>query len=302
MVLIVSLLYAIGLYLAFSGIAQWSRESEEFLDPVTATVFQTGLQLGMGFVLLFVTLTATPLLWRQTASPRLLRLLALIASLNMVVGLFLLFPPPLPMWPFAGVLAIGVSAMWWRWQSRWRGTGVAPSALSGVLRPRLRAGQIWFAFIKGEQETKVRPVLVMKATGKQRWLVAYFTTQEPPAGVAGEYLSLSARDLRGMDRQQWLRCADLRALQRNQLRTYVGIAPTALYQDACTNAGVSPDPLTRTLDEVTPGGDRGPFERALRQSLGVYRIGEPRKTKDDDREVSILAAQTVGVLWRRSRK
>lgn len=297
-----SILLATGLYWLLHEFGIRTRDNQQFTDPTTAEVFHIGLQLGIGVVLGFVVAIGTPLVWRQLASPVALRAVALGSSLLLVVSGTLLIPPPLLGWPVAALLALAVTVVWWQWQERWSGTGVAPSALSGVLRPHIHPGQLWFAYLTGVQEDKQRPILVLKPVGGNRWLVAYFTTQEPPATKTEEYLPVLKGTLRGLDRDQWLRVTDLRALRRNAFRTYVGLASTGLYDQACEVGAVKPDTAARTVDEDHAGAGDGPFERAWRQSLGVYRPGEPRKSAVDDRAVTDVITHTVRNLWRNPRK
>lgn len=243
---------------------------QEFAEASSEFAYRTGLRSGLGLVLLFAVTFGTPIAWRSSSSPRALRsLVYLVAQASaLACGLFIPFP-----WygsALTMVLAGTGTLVWWAWQKRWRGSGVAPSALAGVLRPALRPGQVWYAIVPGNQQTKIRPVMLVKEAGSKRWLVSYFTSQPPKTdAVAASYIALPQGRIRGLTKDNWVNVADLRALAKRQFRSYAGIAPTWLYDSVCAAAQVTPADSAITIDEDSAGGGSGPVEAILRRLLGM---------------------------------
>lgn len=245
----------------------WLTSQVDFLEPTDAEIYRSGLLAGIAFLLLFYTSTLTPLAWRRVRDPFRLRVVAYLALLGWGTGVGLIGTSPVLGWCLSVIVCGPGTLLWWTWQRSWRGVGVAPSLLAGVLRPPLHAGQVWFAFVPGTHETKKRPVLVLHPAGNNRWLVAYFTTQTPrdPA----DYLQVEPDTIRGMNRLNWAHLTDLKALQRNQFRSYVGLAPAPVYQAICVRTGAHCDPEAWLLDEDHAGAAPGPVEATLLNALGL---------------------------------
>lgn len=243
------------------------------LDYYTALVFGTGISVGVGSILIIAAAIGTPILWARISNPSTLRLVAYLTIQQVAIGTGMLAPVDWPGWYITWVLAGFGTAAWWAWQQRWRGTGVAPSPLAGILRPDIHPGQIWFAVIAGRKETKVRPVLVLNPdpNNPARWLVAYFTTQAPKFDYLDQlYVQVPSGALRGLPKDNWVSMTDTRALNRNQFRVYTGLAPTWLYQAVCEGHKVAPNPLAWTIDETAAGHGESPFQTALLHALNIH--------------------------------
>lgn len=243
------------------------------LNEYTSLVFATGLSVGIGAFLIIAATISAPLLWARLSNPRSLRLLAYLTIQQVSIGVGMLAPVNWPSWYVTWAMAGFGTAAWWAWQQRWRGSGIAPSPLAGILRPELHPGQIWFAVIAGRKETKVRPVLILNPdpNNPSRWLVAYFTTQQPKYDYIDQlYVQVPSGTLRGLPKDNWIAMTDTRALTRNQFRVYTGLAPTWLYQAVCAGHKVVANPLAWTIDELAAGHGSSPFQSALLHALNVH--------------------------------
>lgn len=244
-----------------------------FTDPNQASIFNTGINVGIGFLLLIGTLILTPLAWRRFSNPKVLTRLAYLAVLSISVGAGMLMPDVITSWWLAWWLGgLGTTA-WWTWEQRWRGSGVAPSPLAGVLRPEIHPGQIWFATVRGSKQTKVRPVIVLSSgPRKGTWYAAYFTSQAPKYENLQPYYSLiPAGIIRGIEVDNWVSLNDLRTQMRKDFRTYTGIAPTWLYEKVCNAYDIAPDSHAHTVNEERAGEAAAPTYLAVLSALGLKK-------------------------------
>lgn len=176
---------------------------------------------------------------------------------------------------------------WWSWEHRWRGVGHSPSIRAGIIRPKIHPGQIWFAYVPGEKETKNRPIMTLKQADNGRWVIAYFTTRAPKYQAQEKYfIAVKADTLRGMEKDSWINISDTKALKRGQFRTYIGLAPKALYEEVCRATNVEPDPLSWTIDENLAGESFGPMEAEFRRAIGMtHGITDPRRSVEGLRSI-----------------
>ena len=168
------------------------------------------------------------------------------------------------------VLVFAGTRTWWSVERSWRGVGHSPSLRSGIMKPHIHSGQLWFAYVPGNKETKNRPIMVLKQTDNRRWLVAYYTTQAPRYTAQEKYfIEIKSDNIRGMEKNSWINISDIKALKKNQFRTYVGLAPEDLYNKVCVASNVAGDPLAWTINESVAGGSSGPIELGFRRAIGL---------------------------------
>lgn len=261
-----------------------------FTVPSYAEIFNIGLNVGLGFVLLIGTVVLTPLLWRRFSNPKTLIKLAYLSVVLISISIGMLIPDIFAGWWIVWWLGGLSTTAWWTWNQRWRGSGVAPSPLAGVLRPELHPGQIWFSSVKGRKETKVRPVIVLSSGPRAgTWYVAYFTSQAPRnEQLEAMYLKVERGTLRGINIDNWISLADIRTLTRGDFRTYTGIAPTWLYAKVCEAYDIQPDGSAHTVDELKAGERPAPTHLAVLSALGL------RKPQTDNSQALTEATQS----WR----
>jgi hypothetical protein len=233
----------------------------------TVSIVDAGIRGALTFIILTAAIFGIPALWRIHSHPRILRTLAIIGSQTpaLTAGI-LIFPLTI------AIIATGITsawgAIWWVvWSTRWKGSGVAPSLLTGVLKPRIHPGQIWFAYIQGHHEGKVRPVIIMNTASTNSWEVLYFTSQEPKKHLEGKYVAAPAGSLRGLPSQNFLEIKDNRILKNSKFRKYVGLSPRWLYDAAATHSGITPAPDALVIEEMYAGEHMGPFERAIFEAI-----------------------------------
>jgi hypothetical protein len=239
---------------------------------------EIGLRVGLGALIGFGVTVGTPWVWRHADSPAVLRLIASTAVQGYALAISLFIPYFVYSFTVAVAVAGTGNVVLWLWQRRWRGVGVAPTPLAGILRPALHPGQVWYATIRGTRETKVRPVIVLGESIENpgRWIVAYGTTQPPRSEwMQNQYVHVPYGVIRGIPKETWVSAKDIRELKRPNFRTYLGIAPEAVYNDICTHAGRPPAPDARLIREGRAGRGHGPLETALRQTLGLERSDTP---------------------------
>lgn len=261
------------LVLALTFITDIITFSVGFANSNQASIFNTGINVGIGFLLLIGTLTLSPLVWRKFSNPKVLTLIAYFVVVAISVAIGMLMPYAVLSWWVAWWLGgIGTTA-WWTWEQRWRGSGVAPSPLSGVLRPEIHPGQIWFATIKGSRETKVRPIMVLSRGPRTGlWNMAYFTSQAPKYDNLKAYYShIPAGTIRGIEVDNWVSLGDLRTQARKYFRSYTGIAPTWLYKKVCEAYSITPDPDAYTVNEERAGEAVAPTYLAVLSALGIKK-------------------------------
>lgn len=270
----------------------WAAFQLDFEVAAYAYTFANAVNAAFGVVFLLGTPLLVPVLWRKFSRPGILRTVAYLAVQVIAIGVGLVLPDlvngALITLALAGAGTIG----WWNWQLRWRGAGVAPSPLAGVLRPHVDPGQIWFGIVPGRQQTKVRPVMVLDADpdGKH-WRVAYFTTQAPKtAQYAKNYIPVPAGVLRGFQKDNWVALGDTRSLSRSQFRTYTGLAPKWLYEQVCAAHGVTPSEDSWTIDEEMAGQGHSPVYKTIAKALGLL--------KTDERIPDIASWETAWALMR----
>ena len=282
-----------GLEYALRAAANLVSTSVSFLDSTQELIFQSGLLAGFSFFLLFVVTLLLPILWRHASwEQHQYKIAALIAVQCYALGFGLIFPVGSNFgWFIAFLLSLLGSLSWFTWQRRWRGQGPSPSPLSGIIRPQLHPGHIWYAYIPGAKEGKVRPVIVLKQADHKYWLVAYFTTHEPKEFFSEEYVEVPTGTVRGITRQSWIHISDLRVIPRKRFRVYVGPSPTALYARVCSSVRVTPQEEAITINEEKAGEVRGPAEQALRKTLGVpsFRAREGNVPVPKGREIDQAA-------------
>lgn len=232
------------------------------IEDGSGEVVQAGLRAGIAMSILVGAVFGIPALWRSHSHPRTLRMLALAGVQTPAICVGLLIPDI----RIATVAVIVLSlwgALWWAiWAARWQGTGVAPSLLTGVLKPRIHPGQIWFAFITGHQVSKVRPVVVIEPAHAGEWKVLYFTSQEPKTHLQKKYLAVNEGSLRGLSGQNFIEVVDIRHLKPKHFKKYVGLAPRWVYDSATRQAGLTGTLDALVVDEIRAGEHMGPFERA----------------------------------------
>lgn len=239
-----------------------------------------------GMFLLLSAFLAGPALWRRTSDPERLRLLAFfyVQVVAVAVGVIAagnVIAEELTAWLFGGLGTV----MWWAWQHKWKGQGVAPSIFTGILKPAICPGQVWFATVPGYERTKARPVMVLgPGDDTKTWVCAYFTTQPPRSKkVASMYIKADADQIRGLSQTNWVQTRELKYLNRRAFRSYTGLAPHWLYSSACHGAGVDPDPTARVLEEGHAGDAPTPFEQSL-----LYTLGIKKREPDLELDASII--------------
>lgn len=270
----------------------WIAFQLDFEVAAYAYTFAGAIEAAFGVLALLGTPLLVPILWRRFSKPGILRTVAYLAVQIIAIGVGLVMPDlmngSLLTLALAGAGTIG----WWNWQLRWRGVGVAPSPLAGVLRPHVDPGQIWFGIIPGRQQTKVRPVMVLdvEPDGKH-WRVAYFTTQPPKnPQYAKNYVFVPAGVIRGFQKDNWVSLSDTRVLSRSQFRTYTGLAPKGLYEQVCIAHGVTPSEESWTIDEEIAGQGHSPVYKTIAKALGLL--------KTDERIPDIASWETAWALMR----
>jgi hypothetical protein len=254
------------------------------IEPVAANLSRSLFAATVGFV----TIILLPFAWRAVSRPAWLRGLAYAVIQILAICIALLIPDAGIGWNVALTLGGPASYAWWKWQKRWRGSGVAPSPISGYLRPEIHTGQIWYAVVTGSHETKVRPVMVLKPAPEGRWLVAYFTTQRPKPHLEAFYTDVPEGGLRGLPKENWVSLRDPRELSRHQFKTYTGMAPTWLYEGICSTLGLEADPHALTVNEIKAGEHSGPFESVLRRILWL---------RDDTLDVRVAASSNIKAMF-----
>lgn len=236
----------------------------------TVNLFAAGVRVAIAMLCILGTPILVPAIWRRLSDTVVLEGVALAAVQLEAVGIGLLFGSERigihVTWALAAVGAIA----WLTWTRRWRGRGLAPYVLAGVLRPDLAAGQLWFAIVPGHKETKVRPVLILgPAPDDDLWNVAYCTTRPPAEHLAERYLPAPVGTIRGIDRDNWLNLKDLRSLRRGQFRTYAGMAPARLYRAAIEAYGLPEDPQAWLVKEGSDGKEITPLHAAILWAMGT---------------------------------
>jgi len=244
--------------------------SEIGTESVSAatSIVDAGLRAALAGMLIVIAAVVIPMLWRASHHPRTLRILAFTGSQLPAVSIGLL-PSDAVIGGAVGFVASAVAATWWLvWNTKWQGTGVAPSLLTGVLKPRIHPGQIWFAYIAGHQVGKIRPVVVLAPASGSSFTVAYFTSQQPKPHLQSKYIAAPDGSLRGLSGENYVEVHDIRELSVKKFRKYVGLAPRWLYDQITTHGpgGRAADALL--LDEVRAGEHMGPFEQAIHHAAG----------------------------------
>lgn len=255
-----------GLRLLTSTAATWIAP-----ETTNAAIAESGLRAGIAGIGLFAAILGIPLAWRHTTQPRILRMWAFLGA--MIPGwtaMLLVTEPYLAFW-IASALFLFASIWWALWSTRWQGTGVAPSLLTGVLRPGVHPGQMWFAYVSGHQQGKIRPIMVLRAASPTSWECVYFTTQTPKTHLAAKYIAAPAGTLRGIDQDNYIEIVDSRELRRKHLRKYIGLAPAWLYERVCEQRAEKPEKNALTIEESLAGEGMGPFEIALHDAFHQRR-------------------------------
>lgn len=266
------------LRLIIEGFARWVNQGS-----ITAMLaFHTGLRVGIALLAIIATIVVLPAIWRVVANPNFLRWSAYIAIQIVSISAGLLSSSALRGAIITVILAGGGSTAWWLWQKKWKGTGVAPSPLAGVLKPEIRSGQIWYAVIIGNQDTKIRPVVILKPAENNTWKVAYMTTQPPKPHLAEYYFKVPDDSLRGFVKDNWISLRDPRELIRKNFKSYTGLAPTWLYNTLCKQLKIEPDPHALTIDENRAGEGVGPIENIIRHAFNLDKDKEYIKENMSD--------------------
>ncbi len=225
--------------------------------------FTIGMRVGFAVILILTTWLLIPFLWRMTSSPRMLRLIAYVSIQVWALSAGLSLPTNDTGGWLTWYLAGCGTVAWWVWQSRWRGAGVAPSPIAGLLRPEIHSGQIWYAVVTGAKDTKVRPVIVLGPAEDNKWMIAYSTSQEPKEHLAQYYIAVPHNGLRGLPKENWVSLRDPRPLSRRQFRTYTGLSPDWLYKEICEDVAFPASPHAFTIKELKAGEKLGFVERFL---------------------------------------
>jgi hypothetical protein len=276
-------------------------------SPDMSALFDQGIRSGVAMLLFFTVAIVIPGLWTRVSNPSSLRALAYLGIQLIAVSLGVLVPDRVYGTVLTWALASAGSGLWLIWQQRWRGSGVAPSIFAGFLRPEVHPGQIWFAFITGEHETKLRPVMVLNPDPEHpsKWLVAYFTTQQPKAEYLKPfYLEVPSGGLRGLTRDNWISLKDMRTLARRKFRLYNGLAPHWAYKTTCIAHGIEPNPLAWTVDETIAGAGAPPLSEALSRARLMRSEGHSLGAIGWDAISALLRMHVpfpirVRSLWRR---
>lgn len=227
------------------------------------------MMAGLSLLLMLSVVVIVPIIWRRLRSISLQRLLLYTAIQVFGIALGLIGLSNIFSVTFTIIMVTISTRFWWYWEGRWRGVGRSPSLISGLIRPALHPGQIWFAFVKGEKETKSRPVMILASGENNKWIVAYCTSREPKYEAQKKYLlSVPVGTIRGIEKASWINLSDVRPLKRNQFRTYIGLAPRFLYEEVCGKASVEMDSQSWTIPEESAGSAYGPLESEIRRSLG----------------------------------
>jgi mRNA-degrading endonuclease toxin of MazEF toxin-antitoxin module len=267
-------------YLVRLGI-HWLSDQFAFYDSSAQTAFISGMSSGLALFMLLAVLVITPWSWRRINEPDNLRLLAYIVMQTVGISFGLMGEQS---WFSVAttfiIIAIG-TIVWWQWQRRWRGVGIAPSVLSGILRPPIHSGQIWFAYVPGEKETKNRPVVVLGAAGSGRWNIAYYTTRGPKSSSLEKYyLKVDVGQVRGMVKDNWINISAVRVLKRNQFRTYIGLVPKELYVQVCVALNLELDDQAWVIEEESAGSEPGPMDIEIKNTLGMGSRETPASPVD----------------------
>lgn len=272
-----------GTVLAIKGLIAQIAAATSISVQSYQDIYQLGITGGISLLLMIGTITLTPLAWRKISNPETLTRLAYTAIFLLTVSLGILISGPTSsiFWISWWLGGVGTAA-WWTWRQRWRGDGVAPSPLAGVLRPEIHPGQIWFASVPGKQTTKVRPVIVLNPIpNSAQWLVAYFTSQEPKYDKFKKmYLHIPKGTIRGLSIDNWVSLVDAKTLSRTYFRTYTGLAPTWLYESVMEAYKIPINPMARTINEDVAGENAAPTHKALLKLLGFkkYNDVDPAET------------------------
>lgn len=239
--------------------------------------YELGITGGISLLILIGTISLTPIAWRKFSKPETLTRLAYLALFLISVALGILVSASSTTVFWISWWLGGVStAAWWTWSQRWRGEGVAPSPLAGVLKPEIHPGQIWFASVPGKQVTKVRPVMILNPVpNSSQWLVAYFTSQRPKYQKFEKlYKFVPNGTIRGLSIDNWVAIADAKTLGRSYFRTYTGLAPTKLYEEVMEAYGIPVNPLARTINEDSAGANAAPTHKAILKLLGLKKYDD----------------------------
>jgi hypothetical protein len=247
-------------------------------------LYQQGLQLVLATLIGVTVSVLIPALWRRLRSRHAAEFLAWVFTQLIAVAFGLLVPVTQPNgWIVGAAFGGTLTVAWLHWLYKWRGVGVAPSPLTGVLKPTPRAGQVWFAYIVGTRNSKLRPVILLNNTGT-KWQVAYLTSKtQTGTPREGGTVYVKTTQMRGIALNSWVMFNDLRELRKQKLRSYVGLCPEWLYFEVCSKAGVTPDGKAWTLKETTAGAAPGVVERAVRTAFGSRDNGSPKAvfTRED---------------------
>lgn len=257
-------------------------------NAVWRVLHTSSILAAISLLMLFFLAVFTPKFWRKAMGVTAQRAIiyTTIQILGIAAGLIGL-DKGFSFW-ITFLIVFSGSRVWWSWERRWRGVGRSPSLRSGIIRPVIHPGQVWFAYVPGEKETKNRPIITLKqAENSSRWIIAYYTTQAPKYYSQTKILlEVKAEDIRGMNKDSWINIADTKAIKRNQFRTYVGLAPKALYEEVCKASNIEPDPLSWTIDETSAGKSYGPIEAEFRRAVGLDKNStDPHRAVEDLRDV-----------------
>lgn len=286
------------LRLIIYSFASWANQGPE----AAMLAFQTGLRIGIALLSIIATIVILPAIWRMISKPNILRWVAYFAIQIIAVAAGLISSNALTGAVVTAILAGGGSAAWWLWQKKWKGTGVAPSPLAGVLKPEMRSGQIWYAVIVGNQDTKIRPVIILKPAENNMWKVAYMTTQPPKEHLKAYYFQVPDNSLRGFMKDNWISLRDPRDLVRKNFKSYTGLAPTWLYQELCKKLDMEPDPHAFTVDETKAGEGVGPVEDLIRHAFNLDKDKEYVKENMSDNIKSFSRMNIIPQRNNRKRK
>lgn len=249
----------------------WLSNKFAFFDSSAQIAFISGISSGLALAMLLAAIVITPWAWRHINEPDNLRLLAYIMMQTVGISFGLLGSQSswFGLATTYSIIAVG-TIVWWQWQRSWRGIGIAPSVLSGILRPPIHSGQVWFAYVHGEKETKNRPVVVLSEVGSGHWTVAYYTTRGPKYPAQEKYyLKVEIGQVRGMAKDNWINISDIRTLRRNQFRTYIGLVPKELYAQVCSALDIDPDEQAWVIEEARAGSKPGPMDIEIKNTLGM---------------------------------
>lgn len=153
------------------------------------------------------------------------------------------------------IAAVGGFRLWNLWRKRWCGAGENPNLLTGLIRPPIRAGQLWWTVpSRDDGHSGLRAVLVIGRHPGGSWDVAPVTFEDQSACPSGQ-IHMSPQRIRQLTSAGWLNLTDRTLIGRDQLGSYIGKTPYSFHREVCAHVGGLPDPLPWTPDRAAHNGE-----------------------------------------------